>query len=221
VVVVFGASPPLDISGGIRWLLRSNLPWMSTDLALAMLPLVLAVALFRSRHRRGPLWWLGVALFVAFLPNAPYVLTDLIHLGPNVRSAPSRRAVVLGLLPLYAVFLLAGVESYVLCIRLLRRELARLAWRWRAVAVEAIVHVACILGVVLGRVERLNSWDMLHPERVLAGLHGILQDPTWIAVTAVAVLGATAVLDRATVVARRWVVRVVHSTWPRLGVGAG
>jgi uncharacterized membrane protein len=216
-----GAAPPLDISGGIRWLLRSNSPWMGPDLALALLPLLLAVVLFRSRHRRGPLWWFGVAVFIAFLPNAPYVLTDLIHLAPNVRSAPSHKAVILGLLPLYAMFLLAGVESYVLCIRLLRRELARMEWRWRAVAVEATVHVACILGVVLGRVERLNSWDMLHPERVLAGLHAILRHPLWIAVTAVAVLGATAVLDRVTVVTRRWMLRMVHSVWPRFGVGTG
>jgi len=218
---MFGAAPPLDISGGIRWLLRSSSHWMGIDLALAFLPLLLAVALFRTRHRRGPIWWLGVALFIAFLPNAPYVLTDLIHLGPTMRAAPSRKAVVLGLLPLYAMFLLAGVESYVLCIRLLRRELARLEWRWRAVAVEAAVHVACILGVVLGRVERLNSWDMLHPERVLAGLHGVFHAPVWIGLTAVAVLGATAVLDRATVVTRRWVLRAVHAVWPRIGVGAG
>jgi len=218
---MFGASPPLDISGGIRWLLRANSHWMVTDLALALLPLLLAAALFRTRHRRGPIWWLGVALFIAFLPNAPYVLTDLIHLGPSVRAAPSRRIVILGLLPLYAMFLLVGVESYVLCIRLLRREFVRLQWRWRAVAVEAMLHVLCILGVVLGRVDRLNSWDMVHPEQVLTGLHRVLHAPVWIGVTAIAVLGATAVLDRVTVVTRRWVVRTVQSFWPHFGVRAG
>jgi uncharacterized membrane protein len=89
------------------------------------------------------------------------------------------------------------------------------------VAVEATLHVLCILGVVLGRVDRLNSWDMVHPERVLAGLHRVLQSPLWIAVTAIAVLGATAVLDRVTVVTRRWVVRTVQSYWPHFGVRAG
>jgi uncharacterized membrane protein len=176
---------------GARWLLGTHSQWMAVNLALAVLPLVLAVTLFRSRRRRGPLWWAGFALFVVFLPNAPYVVTDLVHLAPDIRSAPSRKAVVLGLVPLYGAFILAGVESYVLCLRLLRGEVRRWGWRWGAVIAEGAVQTASIIGVLLGRIDRLNSWDILQPARVAAGLATVARHPIDVAVTAVVVLGAT------------------------------
>ena len=48
--------------------------------ALAAVPAILAVPLFWGTHRRTPFWWLGVVVFALFLPNAPYVVTDIIHL---------------------------------------------------------------------------------------------------------------------------------------------
>lgn len=171
---------------------------MSVNLTLALIPLALAVVLFRTRHRHGPLWWLGVAAFVVFLPNAPYVVTDLIHLARAVHTAPSRKAVALGLLPLYGAFIAAGVESYVLCIRLVRRELRRWVSRPLALASEAAVHAACVVGVLLGRVFRLNSWDVLHPRHVVVDTAALPHHPLALAVTATAVLTSAAVLDAAT-----------------------
>jgi uncharacterized membrane protein len=53
---------------------------------LALVPLALALVVFRRGARTGTFWWrAGVAIFVVMLPNAPYVLTDVIHL---VDAAP-------------------------------------------------------------------------------------------------------------------------------------
>lgn len=198
----------IHVIRGARWLLQLNSRWMSVDLALALVPLLLAMALFRTRHRHGPLWWLGVAGFVVFLPNAPYVVTDLIHLIPAVHAAPSRRAVALGLLPLYATFIGTGVESYVLCVRLVRRELRRSVGRWPAAACEVTIHAASIVGVLLGRVFRLNSWDVVHPRHVAIAATSLLARPLLLAATGVAVLFAAAVFDRATEQAFRLAARL-------------
>jgi uncharacterized membrane protein len=157
---------------------------MGTNLLLALVPLALAVVLFRGRRARGPLWWAAALVFLVFLPNAPYVLTDVVHLGDDIRTAGSPRLAVFGLMPLYGLFMLAGMESYTLSLRLMRQYLARAGWRHREPAVTAAAHLVCALGVMVGRVARLNSWDVLHPSRFAAGVAGALAHPLLIVATA-------------------------------------
>ena len=69
--------------GGFRYLV-----W---NLGLAWLPLAFALLLyvaFRRRHSLAELLALGAAWLV-FLPNAPYMLTDFIHLGDRHRLVDS------------------------------------------------------------------------------------------------------------------------------------
>ena len=65
--------------GGERWLV-----W---NLTLAWVPFALALVLWlvhRRRHTTAELLALGAAWLV-FLPNAPYMLTDFVHLGTRHR----------------------------------------------------------------------------------------------------------------------------------------
>ncbi|MSO78995.1 MAG: DUF1361 domain-containing protein [Acidimicrobiia bacterium] len=79
--------------------LLGNGPWMVWNSLLACIPLAFAVFLFTGpRTTRRPPWWVGLAIFVAFLPNGPYVITDLIHLNRDnaaraLRSDGVRHAV--------------------------------------------------------------------------------------------------------------------------------
>jgi uncharacterized membrane protein len=72
-----------------RSVLAGHLPWMGWNLLLAAIPVLLAWVLFRPARRRAALWWLGLAVFVAFLPNAAYVLTDAVHLMARTFSGSS------------------------------------------------------------------------------------------------------------------------------------
>src|SRR5215208_4421159 len=118
-----------------------NAPFMAWNLTLALV--------------------LGLVAFLAFLPNAPYVLSDVVHLADDVRVTRSDTVVVAGVLPQYAAFFLAGLLAYVVALGDLTRWLARRGWDWvRVVAVELAVHAVCAVGVYLGRIPRFNSWDL-------------------------------------------------------------
>ena len=137
---------------------------MAWNLILAFIPAGLAIILFWRPHRRSVGWWIGVGVFALFLPNAPYVLTDLIHLRTDAAAAVSDGVVVFGVLPLYGLFVLLGMTSYVFCVEMILREVRTSrpdVARW---AVELPVHALVSLGIVLGRIARLNSWDTItHP----------------------------------------------------------
>ena len=133
---------------------------MTANLLLAAVPFVLAVCLFAPRRTKTVGWWVGVGAFVAFLPNAPYVLTDVIHLARDAHRATSDLQ-VLGLLVQYGLLVAVGLAFYGGCLAVLRRRLLADGlgrWRWPA---EIGLHAVCSVGIFLGRFFRLNSWDLV------------------------------------------------------------
>ncbi len=132
--------------------------WMYWNLALACVPLLLSLVLFRrgARHTAG--WWAGVCAFVLFLPNAPYVLTDVVHLHGDLAVTDARPLV----LARYSVFFALGFAAYVVALWRAGRALGANGWTRGAVAAAYCgLHALSALGIYLGRVHRLNSWDAL------------------------------------------------------------
>jgi uncharacterized membrane protein len=133
---------------------------MTANLLLAALPLVLALVLFARKRPKTAGWWMGVGAFVAFLPNAPYVLTDVIHLRTQARVATSDTQVI-ALLLQYGVLMATGLAFYGGSLAIVRRRLlvdGLARWRWPA---EIGLHAVCSIGIFLGRFLRLNSWDLV------------------------------------------------------------
>lgn len=148
--------------------LRSHIRWMSWNLFLAFVPLALSVWLFRSKRQRSVLWWLVFLVFFAFLPNAPYVLTDVIHLIESIRRTNSVWTITLVVIPMYVLFILAGFEAYVLSLINLGYYLNQLGWgRW-ILGAELLTHALNAIGVYLGRFQRFNSWDFITQPDTLA-----------------------------------------------------
>jgi uncharacterized membrane protein len=133
--------------------------WMTWNLMLALVPAALAPLVFRHRGERTALWWAGLGLFVLFLPNAPYVITDLVHLRGDVLDARNDAAVVGAVLPVYAAFIGIGLVAYAFCLSELGRYLDRIGLAARRASIELGVHFLAAIGVVLGRFARLNSWE--------------------------------------------------------------
>jgi uncharacterized membrane protein len=154
-----------------RDVLAGHLPWMGWNLLLAAIPLLLAWVLFRPARKRGAFWWLGVVVFVAFLPNAAYVLTDAVHLVQDIQRV-KRPSVLLGaIIPLYCAYFLAGLACYSIALTRLRKYLITAGRARMALAAEVSLHLLVAVGIFLGRVDRLNSWDILaRPAGVIMAL---------------------------------------------------
>jgi uncharacterized membrane protein len=153
-------------------IIQDNSGWMGWNLFLAFVPLGLSVILFRSltaepstnpflQRSRSLLWWLGVFIFIAFLPNAPYVLTDIIHLIKAIRIHDSIWIITLVIIPMYLVFFLAGFEAYVLSLINLGHFLKQSGLGRFVLVAELVLHELSAFGIYLGRFLRFNSWDIV------------------------------------------------------------
>jgi uncharacterized membrane protein len=149
-------------AGSLRDALSRHGGWMAWNSALALVPFLLALVVFRSRPRRTARWWFGVALFVLFLPNSAYVTTDIVHLLDDVRSGASDSQVLAVYLPLYTLLIVIGFGAYVWSLDLVWGFLHRAGVRVRyAMTVELGLHLLAAVGIYLGRVLRINSWDVI------------------------------------------------------------
>ncbi|MDY7012724.1 MAG: DUF1361 domain-containing protein [Cyanobacteriota bacterium] len=135
---------------------------------LALIPLALSFWLFRFQKNRDLLWWVGLLVFIAFLPNAPYVLTDIIHLINLIRNGYSIWIITLIIIPQYLVFIGIGFGSYVLSLVNLGYYLHRQKWGSLTFFAEFMLHILSAIGIYLGRFKRFNSWDFVTQPEVLA-----------------------------------------------------
>lgn len=139
---------------GLRfhWAGHSYFTFMIWNLFLAAIPLGFAALLAKvDRWRFGaPL----IAGWLLFFPNAPYVLTDLIHL--RARPGIPLWYDLLMLLSFALVSLWMGFQSLqVVQVWIQRRTSRFMAW--------SFVGVSLLLsgfGIYLGRFLRWNSWDI-------------------------------------------------------------
>jgi uncharacterized membrane protein len=187
--------------------LVDNVGWMGWNVVLALIPFVLARFLFGHRPRPAWLLWSGGAVFVAFLPNAPYVLTDILHVPDDMALTHDSPWLAAAVLAQYACLIGVGFVSYVLSLVRLERWLAEHGLsRGAVLGIDLSLHALCAVGILLGRVFRFNSWDVVTEPHALAGVLTVPQ-PRTIAVLVVlfaalavgaAVLRALpALLDRA------------------------
>ena len=128
------------------------------NLTLAWVPFALAITAYaRARRRVDALVWLLLVPWLLFFPNAPYLLTDFIHLDEG--PAPLWYDALM--LSAFAwTGLMLGFGSLYLVQMILRQVFgARVAW----VGVLGALGLASV-GVYIGRFIRFNSWDaLLHP----------------------------------------------------------
>jgi len=145
------------------------------NLILAWVPLLLALVVYDAYRHGARLLGLvpALVLWLLFLPNAPYIVTDFVHLSGNSAAPLWFNGVELSAFAWTGILL--GFVSLYLVHAVLRDRLgAALSW----FVVLCVLALASV-GVYLGRVQRWNSWDLLtQPGTKLAELQAHLGDPT-------------------------------------------
>ena len=124
---------------------------------------------------RSMFWWIGLFLFIAILPNAPYILTDIIHFYEAVRAISSGWKITLVIVPTYLIFIGIGWFAYAISLVNLRRYLIRLQLGQYVNIAELSLHLLCAIGIYIGRFIRFNSWSLVtEPKQLLRVLPGEL-----------------------------------------------
>lgn len=125
------------------------------------------------QNRKLLAWHDGFLLlaWLLFLPNAPYLLTDLFHLKAR-GGVPLWFDLVL-ILSCACTGLLLFCRSLRSMLAVLSPYLNRRALGWLTYA----VFLMSSLGLYLGRYLRFNSWDILHPFRLWNEFRNVLLDP--------------------------------------------
>lgn len=159
--------------------------WMIVpNLLLAWIPLVAALLL--ARPGGGILRTIGLgAVWLAFLPNAPYMVTDLVHL-----SLESHTGLFYFDAAMLTLFGFLGLYLGSAALHLVHHAVTATRRRATGWAFVALVCALCGVGVYLGRVERWNSWDLLRAPHLIiqSALKVFYQPDVTLFVAAMAIL---------------------------------
>jgi uncharacterized membrane protein len=153
-------------------LVYSNLVW---NLVLAWIPYIFSF-LAGGLHRLFPKhWWMLVipaGIWLLFFPNAPYMLTDFLHLTPRPGIPLWFDILMLATFSWTGIFL--AIASLRTMQSLVKYYLGGVfSWFFATFALGLSA-----LGIYLGRFERWNSWDMLtHPKSIVKDLVYQLLNP--------------------------------------------
>ena len=145
------------------------------NLFLAWLPMMfslLACENYRTGTKRTWRFWSLAGAWLLFFPNAPYILTDLIHL--NTRRFPHFWVDLTPILLCALTGLVLGFVSLFLMQSVVRQMYGRIVG-WVFIAGVAALSG---FGVYVGRFLRFNSWDiLLKPRQLYEGIGGWVIDP--------------------------------------------
>lgn len=154
-----------DIHFGLGW-----------NLFLAWIPMALSLLAYNLSAGRRPAGWIlsapCAALWLLFFPNAPYILTDMLHLRPT-GSVPIWYDLIM-----LVAFAWTGAFLGLVSLYLLQGAVRRLLGAPAGWLFSLGVLLVTGFGVYLGRFPRWNSWDLLmQPVALLGALAARAQDP--------------------------------------------
>ncbi len=135
-----------------------NYTYLLWNLFLAWLPLFFAVRLIFTLKTKRWSSWEGLAislLWLVFLPNSFYLISDFIHLQEVQRVDILYDAVMFTSF-IYTGVILGFSSLYLVHLQLRRRFSGRTAAAW-----VAFTLLTCSAAIYVGRDLRWNSWDIL------------------------------------------------------------
>lgn len=139
--------------------------FLAWNLFLALIPYMVSRRMTGKRVLSRPKWVLYLLVWLLFVPNAFYIITDLFHLDMN-EGVPLWYDLVLLL-----SFAWTGLLSGILSVRQMEKQAERAFGLKGAFLFTFVVMILNGFGVYIGRYLRFNSWDVVaDPFRLAADL---------------------------------------------------
>src|SRR5256885_10517657 len=153
-------------------MLLENMSMIGLNSFLALIPLLCGRLMVKTRQKLLQLAF--ALLWFFFLPNTLYILTDLRYLPEQWHQVHAAGKVAVAFQ--YLLYELLGVGCFLFALSALEQLLLRTRWRKKHLVLTVCLIVVnfCIgFGIVLGRVQRLNSWDIFVnvPKVIQASFH--------------------------------------------------
>jgi uncharacterized membrane protein len=148
--------------------------FMLWNLLLAIIPYCFSILVYQNfrHHCKKSFYVLFVLLWLLFYPNAPYIITDIMHFMPDY-GVPAWIDILM-LFSFAWTGLILGFASLRMFHIVFENNLGRI-WGWLFVISVIILGS---FGVFLGRYLRFNSYDLFTKPRVLfIGVHDVFLNP--------------------------------------------
>jgi uncharacterized membrane protein len=136
-----------------------NISSMGFHTFLAIIPILFGWLILKTRQK-----FLKVAfaiIWLSFLPNTLYIFTDLHYVPGQWNTISYFGKIVLALQ--YIVYEIIGFSSFILALYPLEKMLLISQWRKKKCLLSLCLIAVNFLigfGIVLGRIQRINSWDI-------------------------------------------------------------
>jgi uncharacterized membrane protein len=128
------------------------------NLVLAIIPVFIAAYLVDRVKKFGWIRWQQILLsilFIGFLPNSFYLITDFVHLRETNEASLIYDVIML------ASFMWSGLVLGYLSVYLIHSQLKKRLSENKALGVVIAIFFAVSFAIYLGRYTRWNTWDLL------------------------------------------------------------
>jgi len=138
------------------------------NLFLAWVPYCLALVNEKNIIKKESFYWFLFSAWLLFFPNAPYMLTDLIHMpdiefGPYAHVRLLQWVDVILITGFVCVGYWLGLESMRIVHETLKKKFSnKLSWM-----LIGVISFLSGYAIFIGRYARLNSWDVVRPIKLI------------------------------------------------------
>lgn len=103
-------------------------------------------------------------IWLLFIPNSIYMLTDIIHLYQDLMKATFFYQIIL--IFEYFLLMIIAVCSFILSLLpfeelLIQKSVKKYVTPYMKLIIILLLNFVIAFGMVLGRIQRLNSWDII------------------------------------------------------------
>lgn len=155
-------------------IILDNLFWMSFNIFLALLGVLFGFLLYYSKNKL--LKWLFFLLWLLFVPNTIYLITDLQYLPNQITKLESYNQTII-IIQFILVFLL-GITTFLFALYPFEKIASKLTNRQTVKTVLFFLNYSIAFGVVLGKIYRVHSWYVFtDPQTVITSSLSLFNSP--------------------------------------------